>query len=353
MKKKDKNILLIVSPGAIGGAEIYIENLSEEFLKRSHNVTLLISHHNDYFNYLKSKYSFNVIYLGNNLFEIFKKRKVYFDEINKTNSIISSGYHSLLVSLIIRLGSKFSGTHVDIKHGWVKNNVKDKFMTLLDKTLSVFCHRIVVVNKTMANNIYYSKKVTYIKTGIPINTICPNIRKDSSVLKVAIIGRLELEKRFNLAVDIVERVNREIDAELMIFGDGSEKNRIERRCIEFGIKYNFFNFIKKELIPYNEIDILLITSITEGAPLVALEALLLGVYIISTDVGNLGELLKNDRGLVCKGGFTNLTKTMSQCILNYRNLKDEIKGEMSAKSSNYIIENYSIKRMADDYLRII
>ena len=108
------------------------------------------------------------------------------------------------------------------------------------------------------------------------------------------IGRLEKVKGFDLLIS--SWIN--IKTNLIIIGSGKEKqnliNLIDKKNLTE--KISILDDIKKdELINfYRDASILIISSRDEGGPRVALEALYLGVPVLSTDVGHMNYILPKE-----------------------------------------------------------
>ena len=108
------------------------------------------------------------------------------------------------------------------------------------------------------------------------------------------IGRLEKIKGFDLLIS--SWIN--IKTNLIIIGSGKEKqnliNLIDKKNLTEKISI-LDNIKKDELINfYRDASILIISSRDEGGPRVALEALYLGVPVLSTDVGHMDYILPKE-----------------------------------------------------------
>ena len=108
------------------------------------------------------------------------------------------------------------------------------------------------------------------------------------------IGRLEKVKGFDLLIS--SWIN--IKTNLIIIGSGKEKqnliNLIDKKNLTEKISI-LDNIKKDELINfYRDASILIISSRDEGGPRVALEALYLGVPVLSTDVGHMNYILPKE-----------------------------------------------------------
>lgn len=106
------------------------------------------------------------------------------------------------------------------------------------------------------------------------------------------ISNFRKVKRIPDIIKIFDKIQQQIPARLMMVGDGPEKQKAERLCRQLGItdKVIFFgnsNEIDK-ILSYS--DLFLLPSETESFGLAALEAMALGVPVISSNSGGLPEV---------------------------------------------------------------
>ncbi|MDN6850798.1 MAG: glycosyltransferase, partial [Staphylococcus equorum] len=96
---------------------------------------------------------------------------------------------------------------------------------------------------------------------------------------------------------------------------------------------------------YNNIDALILTSISEGFPNVIGEAMSIGVPVISTNAGESFEIIGNS-GYKINGSSGSLTK-----ILNKLFNKSEVLKVKSQMAYQEIQDNYLIEKKVDEYIR--
>jgi len=130
------------------------------------------------------------------------------------------------------------------------------------------------------------------------------IRDNSTI--IALIGRLEIDKRIDRAILIIkELVKKQKKIHLIVFGDGSLKNKLQKIVDEFELKKNviLFGYVEDMKNYYQFFDIVLFTSDWEGMPLTIWEAMANEVPVIAPDVGGFKEILeKNNCGLIYEPG---------------------------------------------------
>lgn len=137
---------------------------------------------------------------------------------------------------------------------------------------------------------------------------------------VLYVGRFAKEKRINILLDAFKEVEVEIkNAKLILVGEGIEKHRIETLITNMKTKnIRLIDTMDHEKIPeiMNCADVFALTSSYEGMPTVVLEALACGVPVVSTDVGDVHKVVKdNITGYIIKNSNPNEIKNKIVDIL--------------------------------------
>lgn len=117
------------------------------------------------------------------------------------------------------------------------------------------------------------------------------------------VGRLSSQKNIPLLLDVFSDKSL-ADTKLLIIGDGNEEIKSEV-IKQSSLTNNRIQFLGKKdnVLDYmNAVDALVLTSRHEGLPIVILEALSVGLPIISTPVGGIPDIIKNKiNGILTKG----------------------------------------------------
>jgi glycosyltransferase involved in cell wall biosynthesis len=139
-----------------------------------------------------------------------------------------------------------------------------------------------------------------------------NRRKISSrKLKVGWIGRLSPEKD---PIKFIKIANSS-DGSKFLFsmaGDGPLRTKVLLK-IKQGKNLNYLGFVESSNNYLRDLDVLVLTSKIEGIPLVAMEALQLGVYVVAPRVGGLSDLIKDKKnGLLYDGSKNDLLRALRE-----------------------------------------
>ncbi len=106
------------------------------------------------------------------------------------------------------------------------------------------------------------------------------------------IGRLEYEKNVEFIINGFNAIKNN-GYKLVIVGSGSLEQKLKKQACLHNYDIDFFGEIDNDLIPdlLNSSDLLLLASFFEGSPTVVKEALCCNLPVVSTDVGDVKEVL--------------------------------------------------------------
>lgn len=139
-------------------------------------------------------------------------------------------------------------------------------------------------------------------------TISKNIKSitDRHRTKVLSVGRLEKQKNFSELIQVFENSEFEID----IYGEGSERKKLEMLAKNLNTKVNFLGLLDYESLQktYEDYIFFVTTSKYEGNPKTILEAQSAGCIVIALEEQNTNELIENGvSGIIVKNSYEILT----------------------------------------------
>lgn len=129
------------------------------------------------------------------------------------------------------------------------------------------------------------ERVRRIWNGVPVSE--PRRRLPAEPVRIGAMGRLVAQKGFDVLVRAVQRLDHPGDVHVLIAGDGPEREALSRlatrRPVELtGFRHDVAGFLA-------DLDVFCLPSRWEGLPFVLLEAMMLGVPVVATDVGDVRE----------------------------------------------------------------
>lgn len=188
-----------------------------------------------------------------------------------------------------------------------------------------------------------------------------NIRQEKkdfshSTIVIGVVSRLEKIKGMDLIVPAFDGIRKQHpNVKLLIVGDGALRAEMEQQAEELGIddiSWQGRQPQEKLAALYDQIDILLMPSRSEGFGLTAIEGMARGCVVIASDTGGLPEVVKDG-----KTGLLHQTESIEDMEMKTTQLLNN-KTQLMELSENAIhnVQQYSFKRyaalFADLYNRI-
>lgn len=154
-------------------------------------------------------------------------------------------------------------------------------------------------------------------------------------------------KRIEDVVKIFDYLQQNIDAKLLLIGDGPERMKIEKLCRKLNLSKKIIFTGKTKFIEklFSISDLFLLPSETESFGLVALEAMACGVPVISSNSGGLPEV--NMNGVTGYLKDVGSVKEMANCALKI--ISDDERYEKFKKSAKEHALNFDLKSIIPMY----
>lgn len=211
----------------------------------------------------------------------------------------------------------------------------------IQKLAFIKADKIVAISKNTYNSIldlypFTKNKLCIIHNGYNFTNFIDK-SKDFEVetpkrFRLSFLGRLEPRKNVITAVRSLNRLleNGNIDAELLIIGDGECRLDAEKEAKKNNDHFQFLGF-KSNPYPYlKSSNALLVTSETEGFPTVIIEAISLGIPVITTNVGGVDEIIiPGVNGLVVNNNVEDIVEKITYMANNYSKFKNNIESTVS------------------------
>ena len=163
--------------------------------------------------------------------------------------------------------------------------------------------KIIFVSKSCYDNFYFKKKIENKYLILPniidecaVKQKCDEDKKEYN-FDIVFLGRLVEEKNPLRLINIAKILKeKNIKYKFAIVGDGILKEQIIQKINEYKLnnEVKLLGYFQNPYKILSQSKLLLMTSIREGLPMCALEAMALGVPVISTKTDGMVELVKND-----------------------------------------------------------
>jgi glycosyltransferase involved in cell wall biosynthesis len=221
----------------------------------------------------------------------------------KVNVLQSHGYKSHVLCAVLhwRTGLPW----VAFVHGWTSENMKMRMYHCLEKILVSFATKVVAVSDSISRRLVFvsGDKIRVIPNAVDpaeveIGKSVRNVRDSLDIppraLLAGVVGRFSPEKGqtyFLRALALArERLPHLIG---ILVGDGSDRQTLEAEVANLGLSgaIHFTGHVTNVAEYYRAMDLVVMPSLSEGMPNVALEAMLFGKALVATRVGGIPEVV--------------------------------------------------------------
>lgn len=252
---------------------------------------------------------------------------------------------------------------VHTEHG--KHYASRRRARWLGRLAGLYAQRFFGVSRDIANElrtcrITAKEKIAVAPNGIDIArfrdcTAGADTRREFGVPPsaplVGAVGRLAEIKRHDLLIRAFACVRRRLpEARLLLVGDGPERTPLEQLAAQL-LPADCVRFAGRQAAPerfLKAMDVMALTSRSEGMPLAVLEAWAAGTPVVATRVGGISELVADGAtGLLVESGNVDHLAGAIERLLADRPLAARI----SAAAARQAYERYSLEQMAANYQR--
>ncbi|MDG1689993.1 MAG: N-acetyl-alpha-D-glucosaminyl L-malate synthase BshA [Flavobacteriales bacterium] len=226
----------------------------------------------------------------------------------------------------------------------VSENLKKETFELFDikNNIEVIPNFICLKEYKLDNNDYYKKR------------FAPSNEK-----VICHVSNFRKVKRIEDVIIAFEGISKEIDAKLLLVGDGPERARLEQisRNSKFSKNIFFLGSLKSTKEVLNISDLFILPSSKESFGLSALEAMACGVPVIASDSGGIPEVISHgESGLLNSVGDTYQMTKNALKLLSNDSLLEKFKTNAYRQAMKFDIEVILPKyeklyeQCVDDYL---
>jgi glycosyltransferase involved in cell wall biosynthesis len=349
------------SAGKLGAESVIIEicKFSKQFSYNS-IIGALHSFKNPYPEFLEEAVNNNIPYTlfsGKIAFDInliLQIRK--FIKENSIDIVHSHGYKENFYALVSTMGliTKIIATN----HLWKDRDFKEKTYKRFDQFVLGFFDKIIAVSseiKIQMQNVGL-KNIDIIDNGVDTNTYQPRT-KDTVLMKqlnipqhakvIGMVSSLTPEKNHQIAIEAFKKIEDQ-KILLVIIGSGPLYDFLKHKVNNDDLSEKVLFLGNRSDIPQllTIIDVFLLTSIKEGLPMALLEAMASGKVVVTTDVGEIGAVVRNKHnGLIIKqGDVENLTGRLLDAVTDKK-----LQTTLQENAVKTISNGYSSQIMTKQY----
>lgn len=354
-------ILFYINTISNGGAERVIVNLANSFSEKDYEVVLVTSHYSSNEYPLKSKVkrltlektNLKQSFIKKNITRVYRLRKICKQE--RPDIVVSfmaeANFRAIIATMF--LGIK---TLISVRNDPNKEYSK-KIYRLLAKLLYPFASGLVF--QTEEAKKWFSKRIQK-KSKVILNHVDEKFYQTNYTGRrknIVTVGRLEPQKNHKLLIEAFAGIANDFPNEnLVIYGEGSQKeilmNLVKRHDLEGRVFFMGTSMEIHEKI--KDAKIFVLSSDYEGLPNVVMEAMTLGLPVISTNcpIGGPKMLIENNRNgiLVSVGNVGELANAM-RTLLSDPSFAEYL--GKNAKLTSKKFEPNKVFKIWEDYISFI
>lgn len=366
LTNKKINVLQFICPTGFYGAERWImalaKNLPKDIVKCDLAVTIeknsrdlvLVKKYRAGFGEayeipMSNRFDLSVI---NKLVQLIKEKNI--------DIIHTHGYKSDILGIIAakRTGIK----SVVTPHGF--ENAKDlklKLFIWLGCKAIAYADAVVPLSPQLIEDMKKvgvpTNNITYIQNGVDLSEVEDQRNRNQNIepsteKRIGFIGQMISRKNIVDALDIFNNLAIKHGAvRLILVGDGDQRDDLEHyaKNLTNYHKIDFLGFRDDRLKLLQSFDLFIMTSTLEGIPRCLMEACAMGIPVAAYNIAGIDQLITHgETGLLAE--LFNKDQLQSYWETLLYNKKTSHK--LSTAARQYVQENYSAKRMANEYLNL-
>ena len=326
---KTKKIFFIINGLGYGGAETQLLRLSKALLEKNYDVSILtITNDLALLSRLPAGVKHFNVPLRKNL-GLFSDLRYILKLVKKESPDVIHAhlFQSNILSRLIKVFNKNIRV-INTTHGsyLLKSRNYNPYKIYRYTQKWVDYHTAVsneVLNLLHQYQSLKKEKSAYIPNGLFVKKYF-KINKNQNIFRWVSIGRFHPVKNFSSLIEACYDLKKNYpNFELHIAGDGQERSKLRDLIEKFELSNNIKLVGTLDDIPsfLSEADAFVINSSSEGLPMVLLEAMASSLPILSTNVGEIENILKASKGGVVIPAQDNksLLKAMNQVLSYDRN----------------------------------
>ena len=280
--------------------------------------------------------------------------------------------HTAKAGVLGRIASILSGQksmrvhtfHGHLLHGYF-GAVKTKLVIFIEKFLALFTHQLLAVGKKVQDDLIAAgignlNKFAVMPPGLKLAHV-PNkhdARKelglDQNEIYCAFIGRITQIKRPDRFLDVVAKTKADnVKVHFVVAGAGELLQECQDRVSAENLPVTFLGWREDIEVVLAAADFVILTSDNEGTPLILIQAGMVGIPVIATNVGSTNEIVVDGKtGLLTDLSADQLADAIARVATDA-----DLRAEMGAAGKEYTMARYGVARLVKDhqdlYLRLL
>lgn len=251
----------------------------------------------------------------------------------------------------ISLLASFIGAKLNVIWTYHVNVPMPLYVKFFNRLMTRFNYKIICVAEFMKKELIKKgvakNKITVIYNGVKVpNKPNTKLNKHNKNI-ISVIGRLSEEKGHKFLFFSLARLSKNhpnLEWKLNVVGDGPLREELITLANKLELKLNidFKGYVDNIDSIYLNSNIIVIPSENEAFPFVAIEALAHGKPVISTNVGGIPEIIKqNETGILINyGDIDSLSENIYYLLSN-----NKLSNKLSKNGEEFFLKNLTIDKM--------
>ena len=298
------------------------------------------------------------------LFSIIKEIRRFKPDVIHTHTA-KAGVVSRIASILSRQRSiRVHTFHGHLLHGYFGAG-KTKLVILIEKFLALFTHQLLAVGKKVQDDLIAvgignSKKFAVMPPGLQLAYVPSKsearqeLGLDQIEIYCAFIGRITQIKRPDRFLDVAAKTRaNNVKVHFIVAGAGELLQECQDRVAAENLPVTFLGWREDIEVVLAAADFVVLTSDNEGTPLSLIQAGMVGIPVVATNVGSTNEIVVDGKtGLLTDLSVDQLARAVTKLATN-----NDLRAQMGAAGKEYTMARYGVARLVKDhqdlYLRLL
>lgn len=224
-----------------------------------------------------------------------------------------------------------------------------------------FADKVVPLSRQLMEDVkkfnIASSKLAYIQNGVDLSEveavrITKQVVVDKPIKTIGFVGQMISRKNITAILDCFDSLyKKRQDIELILLGDGEDRASLEvhAKSLSSYKAISFLGFRNDRLQLLRDFDLFVMTSTLEGIPRCLMEACAMEIPVSAYDIAGIDQLITHQQsGLLATLHDYQQLESDWQRLLN----DDALATSLAKNAKAFVEENFSAKRMADEYLAL-
>ena len=272
--------------------------------------------------------------------------------------------HTAKAGVVGRIASMLSGHrsvrvhtfHGHLLHGYFGSG-KTKLVILVEKFLALFTQQLLAVGKQVqddliAAGIGNSNKFAVMPPGLQLAKVPSKhearieLGLDQNQIFCAFIGRITQIKRPDRFLDVVAKIKTDgIKVKFIVAGAGEQLQYCQDRVTSENLPVTFLGWREDIEVVLAAADFVILTSDNEGTPLSLIQAGMVGIPVVATNVGSTNEIVVNGK----TGFLTDLSVDQLVTAVTKLSGNSELRAQMGSEGREYSLARYGVVRLVRNH----